>query len=308
MLLTRTVLRRKKLAQAVLAAIRVHGPRVVAKLEELVSKLRQEGQQVPNYSGDLADLENQLVDAYNTIEASDDVHIRDLARDGRLRRLRNQATKSLQKVLLKMSQTIDSSYGPQTAEETLGLGTGLREIPDQIYDLGRRARDILSTEDFVFEGEVLQGVGLDPAELRAGIEGPLAELAGHLETQREGLRQTELTRKVKLEAIESFDATFTAVATWLKGLFLAAGEVELAKRIRPKVPAAAKKSEDEKVVEVDDKTGEEKEVDPEASSETDSEPSSSAPDSDSSSTAPNSKPSAKETDSGSSSSSAKASD
>jgi hypothetical protein len=264
MLLTRIVLRRKKLANAVLAAIRVHGPRVVAKLEELFALKRQEGQPVPNYSGDLADLENNLVEAYDKIETADDVNLKDVVNDRRLRRLRDGAAKILQQVLLKLSQTVDSSYGPQKAEEILGLGAGLRAIPDQIYDVGRRARDILATPDFAFEQPALKGVGLAPAELLEDVDGPLQELGDHLETLREARREGEETLNRKLEAIAEFDATFTMVATWLKGMFLGAGEKELAKRIRPRIPAAAKAGDDQ-VVEVDDETGEEREVDPEGS-------------------------------------------
>ncbi len=281
MLFTRTVLRRKKLAAVVLAAIRIHGARVVAKLEELFGPLREEGQPAPNYTGDLADLENNLVKAYDKIEKADDVHLKDVVNDRRLRRQRDTAAGRLQQMLLKLSQTIDSSYGPEMAEETLGLGPGLRAIPDQIFDIGRRARDTLAEPEFAFQRPVLRGVELIAEELHNGIEEPLTELGDTLKNLHEARREFEETLKLKLAAIEEFNSTFTMVATWLKGMFLGAGETMLANRIRPTIPAPAKPSDDDQVIEVDDETGEEKEVEPDGSEPSESPepspPSSGAP-------------------------------
>lgn len=233
MLLSRIVVRRKKNARVVLAAIKVHGAQIGARLNQLFADLRAEGEIVVEYLGVLADLANALKDAVARLEHADWAHLSEVANDRWLRRLRDTATLRLQQTLLKISRTVDSTYGEGIAEEVLGLGAGLRAEPELMYEIGRRLSATLGAEDFRFPVPGLGGVELVPAELKTEIDGPLGELATALANLGEEKKKFDRTLKAKLHALEDFDKTYSRVANILRDLFGFAGEEMYGERVRP---------------------------------------------------------------------------
>ena len=245
MLLTRTVLRRKKNASAVLAALVKQAPGILAKIEAYFAPLRGPEQPIADLAGILADLKNALEHVYHELERADDAHLAEVAADRRQRRIRDQTTGELHQILLHFYRTIDNDYGTGTAEETLGLGPGMRPIPDEIYDLARRTNEQISEPGFAIPGPPLQGDGVSVEEFQTRIAGPLESLGDALERIRNQRKQFEVTLQEKLEWIAEFDRVYAFVATWAKAMFLAAGEPELARRIRPKIPRSTNPAADD---------------------------------------------------------------
>lgn len=238
MLLSRTVLKRKKNARSVLAAISVHADAIGAEVAARLGPYLPEGVAF-DFAALQRGLGSYLEDKRRALESADDLHLAEVANDSRLRRLRDEATRQLHAALLGISNTIDNTYEPGTAEEALGLGTGLRPFPDQTLEIARRAADRLADPEFAFPDPGLRGIGLDPAELRAEIETPLAALGRVLDDLSEEKKKFDRTLQAKILAMRAYDRAFSQVATCLQAMFRMADEDMLAERIRPTVPQAA---------------------------------------------------------------------
>ena len=262
MLMTLATLRRKKNCKSVQAAILVHGPIVVPKLQERLQAFLGENQEMPDFRGTLDLMDRALESVYQDLEHADDVHLHEVANDRSLRRDRDGAAGKLKDVLVAISGTVDNTYGPFVAEEVLGLGIGLRALPDPIFDVGRRAMNVLAKPEFKFSGPSLKGVDLIAEDIRSEIDGPFKRLGSALKVLRIEKKKFEETLRLKRAADAEFDTVYSMVANWLKALFMASGEPELAKRIRPTIAQPAKSSDDEETVEVDDETGEERLAEP----------------------------------------------
>ena len=91
MLLTRTVLRRKKNAASVLASLVNHGPRIIAQIEAYFAPLLGPEQPVADLATVLAHLKLALEHVYDELERADDAHLAEVASDRRLRRVRDDS-------------------------------------------------------------------------------------------------------------------------------------------------------------------------------------------------------------------------
>lgn len=251
MLLSKIVVRRKKNARAVMAAIAIHAALIARQLELLLAPLRPEGRETSNFMAVIEDLRNLLVRDTDRLERADWAHLAEVVNDRRLRRTRDQSTDRLHQTLTFISGTIDNTYGGGIAEEVVGLGTGLRAVPDQMLELASRVDTTLGEPEFSFPEASLDGVQLDPAELQGQIREPLTDLEQAIKDLNEGKKEFDKTLKAKQLALEAFDRTYSQVAAMLKSMLLLIGEDLHAKRIRPTVPQASP-PEDGEVVEVDE--------------------------------------------------------
>lgn len=250
MQLTLGVLRRKKEALSILAAFEVHGEMLIHRQEEAFEEIREEGVEMPNYRANLVEQKIRLEAAYDRLEKADDEHLEEDANDRTLRRHRDAKTGELHHLLVDVSINLDRKHGKGTAEEYLGLGTGLRPIPDHIHDIARRAANKLGREGFSFpESDDEEGVNLVPELLKAEIEEHLTELSDALRDLRLERKKFNLTLQRKNAAIEHFDRTRAVSASWLKYALRSIGEDMLAERVRDKIPKSA--PGDNKVVDDD---------------------------------------------------------
>ncbi len=253
MLLSRIVVRRKKNARNVLAAISIHGEKVAAKLNQLFEPLTPGGDEAPgfdgptavDYKGVIAGFKGLLEQARLKLERADWAHLAEVANDRRLRRIRDAATSGLFNTLRGISRTVDSNFGDGIAEETLGLGFGLRPEPELMFEFGSRLVDTLEDPDFRFPDAGIDGVDLTAVELKNDIEEPLHELDVALNNLSEERKKFDQTLKAKLEAIAEFDKAFSRVVNILRDLFGLAGEEMFGERIRPKTRQPPEKKADE---------------------------------------------------------------
>ncbi len=236
MLLNVTILRRKKNARIAEAAVAVHGDDVAAKYERRHAPFYPEGE-TPDMRRFIHGLGGLLSAKRIALEQADDAHLVEESNRQELRRVRDAATTESHQRLLDVSQRLERAYGKRAAEAILGLGPGLRAIPDQVLDVGRRAFDRLADPDFHFPRPSLLGAHLDAGVLREQLAAPLARLALALDDLDRQKSEFDRTLRLKVAAVADFDNVYAQVTRILQGIFRLVGEHMLAERIRPRTPA-----------------------------------------------------------------------
>ncbi len=245
MLLSLTVVRKKKNARSVKAALKIHGENIAGKLNDFFSAIRVEGQLAVDYVGLLSDLENALDNALSRLEQADWAHLAEAANDRLLRRLRDESANEVLKTLRSLGGNLDSVYEVGAAEELLGLGVGLRAEPELMIEIGNRVSAMLADPEFVFPEPGPGVVAPDPAEVKAQIDEPLNALSGALLTLDDEKKKFDATLGTKQDAIVEFDKVYSRTTVILQDLFGFAGEEMLGERIRPTVRKRPESSPEE---------------------------------------------------------------
>jgi hypothetical protein len=235
MLLSLTVVRKKKNARSVKAALKVHGARIAEKLDGVFAAIRHGGQPAVDYFGLMSDLENGLDVALADLERADWSHLAEAANDRRLRRRRDVLTGKLYRTLTRVSGNADNTYARGTAEEVLGLGSGLRPRAEMLIEVGSRVSATLAAPGFGFPEPELGGSILDPVEIRREVDGPLDDLVTVMTALDDEKKKFDVTLAAKQRAVEDFDKVYSCTTFILRDLFVLAGEERLAERIRPTV-------------------------------------------------------------------------
>ena len=236
MLISRSVVRRKKKGRDLKAILRITFDKLVEKLNDYFAAIREEGQPATDYAAVLTDLGNAVDVDFERLQAADWAHLAELANDRTLRRARNKASAEVHRTLVNITNLVDGTHGEGTAEELLGLGIGLRNEPELMFEAASLAAVRLADPEFQFpeEGE-LDGVEVDREELLTQISGPLARLEDALRGLTDEEKKSVATLEAKELAIERFDKTYSRAANTLKAYLGFAGMDKQAARIRPKV-------------------------------------------------------------------------
>ncbi len=263
MLISRSVVRRKKNGRDLKATLRVNFDPLAQALNDYFASIRREGQPVTDYAGVLTDLDNAIDADFGTLQEADWAHLGELANDRKFRRERDQETTVVHRTLVNITNTVDGSHGDGTAEELLGLGTGLRKEPELMLEAASHAAVLLADPDFRFPELVLGGVKLKPRELLDQIVGPLARLEKVLGRLTDEEKKSVATLETKELAIARYDKTYSRDASILKALLGFAGMDKQAERVRPKARKRRVPEEEDPVVQVDDNGDEVAVVDPE---------------------------------------------
>ena len=252
MLISRSVVRRKKNGRDFKATLRVNFDPLAKSLNKYFASIRREGQPVTDYAGVLTDLDNAIDADFAGLQAADWAHLGELANDRKFRRERDEATAVVHRTLVNITNTVDGSHGDGTAEELLGLGTGLRKEPELMLEAASHAAVLLADPEFSFPELILGGVELRIDELLSQIVGPLARLEQVLGRLTDEEKKSVATLETKELAIARYDKTYSRDANILKALLGFAGMDKQAERIRPKARKRRVGEEEDPVLEVDD--------------------------------------------------------
>ena len=223
MQLSKVVVRRKQQARAVLASIKAHGTMVAQQLEEKFAALRAENAPPPDYATVIQDLFNGLDHERTELEAADWAHLHEEANDRSLRRVRNEAARKLYAKFVEMSGTLDSAYGPGSSEEVLGLGKGMRPLPEQMLELARKAVAKLDDPDFELPAAQLDGVELSTESFRSQIMEHLEPLEAAIDNLAAEKANFYGTLKAKRDALASFDRVYVQGTKVLEGYYRLTG-------------------------------------------------------------------------------------
>ncbi len=170
-----------------------------------------------------------LVGRRDEMVRADETHERELADDAQARAERDEAADALTAKLVELREVLTGLYGQALARTALP-----EAAPQDPVVLERFAGQVSTTLANINLPEPrVAGAQLNVSELAEDISGAQAELRNRLDVVAREVREAQDTLAKKNRAIEQYDRAFQGVATVLTGLFVLAGQDELANKVRP---------------------------------------------------------------------------
>lgn len=165
----------------------------------------------------------------------DDLHQKERQQDWVVRAKRDEAADAAYREYVTVRQMMAAALAPETVSSILGLEGETPRNPFELRDKLRFAIERMSSPETFFPNVRIAGLVQDWSEL-------VERLSSALEPLDAALRELEMEAKAadtalldKQEAIQRYRSAFGACATILRGLYVLAGEPELARRLSPTV-------------------------------------------------------------------------
>jgi len=177
----------------------------------------------------IASLQATLIASRDQMVSADETNELELADDAPARDERDQLATELSSQLVDLRGVLAGFYGSGIASAVLPGQT-----PRDPVVLERYAGQVASNLSTVqLPAARLPGAQLDTATISSDVAALQVRLRSQLETVAREVREAQDTLAKKNRAVEDYDRVFQGVATVLTGLFVLAGEDELANKVRP---------------------------------------------------------------------------
>ena len=176
-------------------------------------------------------LGGKLEAADGAMIAADHTHLAELDDDAPFRKQRDDSESEVRKSLEDLRETVGFVYGDR-AQRDLGLEARPPVDATALHSLGKMVLERMSSWTPPATSRI-EGYTFDKAGWATKLTGQLEPLGSALTALAREKRESETTQQAKNRAIEEYDRTFTLTATLLSTLLEAAGEKQLARRVRP---------------------------------------------------------------------------
>lgn len=186
-------------------------------------------------------LTGRLLAARDAMVAADATHEKGLSDDPAARAAHGEAAANLYGDLVDLRDITSGSYGPELASALFG-GPTPRD-PVVLQRFGHEVAEQLLVTAFPAARQA--GVSLDRAAAANMLREKSMLLATQLEAVAREEREAQVTLVEKNRAIDAYDRVFQGVSTVLTGLFILAGQDELAERVRPSARRPGLRADDE---------------------------------------------------------------
>jgi hypothetical protein len=221
---------RKKSADAVVAAAETHADRVGQAVQATLAPYLQKGEKMPDVALLTALLGRWVGGGAATMVKADESHTHELSDDDPVRERRDRAQEELRAEIVELREWMTGLFGPR-AVRSLGFAADTPRDPAALVQFASEVSRSLREKSF-------------PAPKRGNVTWTPSKEAGKVDQLREALesalvdvareaREAQGTLTTKNAAMSSYDDAFGRAASGIEGLFLVAGESELAARVRP---------------------------------------------------------------------------
>lgn len=152
------------------------------------------------------------------------------ADDAALRTERDEATRAVQLDLMDLRAVVSTTYGEEFLKP-FGIQGDTPSDPMVLHRAGEAALQELRT--FTPPPARRKGLKFDQGEWVTSLEASVGRLGAALKALAVDARENQQTLSDKNRAIQAYDFAFRASANMLEGLFVAAGRIDLAEKVRP---------------------------------------------------------------------------
>ncbi len=170
-----------------------------------------------------------LVGRRDEMVSADETHERELADDAPARAERDEAADKLTTKLVELREVLTGLFG-QTVTRTV-LPEAAPQDPVVLERFAGQVSTALATVNL--PAPRVAGAEVNTSAIAEDISDAQSELRNRLELVAREVREAQDTLAKKNRAIEEYDRAFQGVATVLTGLFVLAGQDELANKVRP---------------------------------------------------------------------------
>ncbi len=233
---SKATVQRQKSSEKVAAAGRTHQALIVTALSS------RYGETVGAAAGVLAqavtlDMEVKTAEMVRC----DDAHEAELRDDPVIRGERDEAAAALHDTLTTTRSQL-GTVGGEAYVSALGFSGKTPSDPVEVLRLGRIVTDNLAAVPA--PASLIPGYTLDPNPWRASLLPLVENLDGLTARTAVEEREAEASLTAKYAAIEAYDQSFSTAANLVGALLAAAGETELARRVRPSTRRPGRTSEE----------------------------------------------------------------
>lgn len=170
-----------------------------------------------------------LEEARIRLVAADSALEKEVGEDNGVRDARDEVVVVARAGAVELREIIVGLFGKAVADAIFG-----GEVPKDPVQLQRFATEAAARMRAASWGTPrVKGAQLDPAEVATGLEQSSKQIGETVAAVADEVRETQVAREARNREMDAYDETFTAVATIFEGLFLLAGQRELADRVRP---------------------------------------------------------------------------
>lgn len=192
-------------------------------------------------SGLAATIEREL----GTVVDADHAYLAELGDDDPVRLGRDRHAELLQQDLTLLRETVAAAFGEE-AVGGLGFAGRTPQDPVQLHNLATLVLKRLP--EWQPPAPRIEDIQFRPERWTARLAPTHASLGGALQAVARERREADEALVAKNRALEGYDRTFSVAANLLSGLLEAAGESDLARRVRPSRRSPGRTLETESVV------------------------------------------------------------
>ncbi len=168
-------------------------------------------------------------------------HVNETADDSKIVGARDEKAANTRATLVELRSTVETVFGADYVR-TLGFDADTPSDPTALLNL---ADVVLGNLDKTPPPATARiGMSADLSAFKAPLSNDHSALSSTLERASTDKRKTDKTLVAKQKATNQYDLTFSTTANLLSHMLKAAGEAELAKRVRPSTRRAGQTMED----------------------------------------------------------------
>lgn len=230
MALLKTIADRVRSFRSLDNAVEHHGARVAAKLDERFNSLLPEGLRI-DFLALMRSIIALLRDACDKLIGTERTHVDERADDERQRRVRDEDAEALSDEILDGRDAFKGTYKPKNIEE-FGFPVNIARPPLDLIRQGEHLEAHLTRPDLALPTP-LCGQHLPLGPLVERVSAKVQTLRRSLKDVEREQKEAEVAQVEKDRAQDYYDRLFFWGAGFLEGLFVLAGEEELAARVKP---------------------------------------------------------------------------
>jgi hypothetical protein len=227
---SKQVVDRKKSADVVAAAADVHAARVAKSVDAVLSPFLEKGEKMPDIEVLSVLVGRWLSNKSSAMTAADEAHIHELSDDDPVRQARDEAQVALSDELVELREWMTGLFGAK-AVRSLGFAA---ETPRDPAALSQFAGEVCKAlKEKKFPAPKRAEVKWSPTKEAARIEKLRGTLDKAIADVAREAKEAQGTLANKNAAIAEYDGAFRRASPFLEGLFMLAGETDLANRVKP---------------------------------------------------------------------------
>jgi hypothetical protein len=221
---------REKSAKLAAAAVEAQAQTIGRVLGETFRSFLTSGEVFPDMAFFVVLLGRFLRASGNVLVERDDAYQAELSDDAGPRFERDEMVERLQRRLVQVRDAINGVYGPVAARR-LGFADRTPRDPEAVVRLARHV--VGAIPEVRLDKPLFPGASIDLTAMVQQLTADADDLQRHLEEVAREVREAQVAKASRDQAMEKHDANFSQVANLMMALLRLAGQPELADRFRP---------------------------------------------------------------------------